>query len=428
MAIIEKVSSGTLFVKFTAIGLVALFASIIFLKYTNIAGAYTAIGLGAFIFSINLFSVLGYTRAVLLNPDVLAESDAPDLAYYLGFCLTVGALSATFITDTIISQFVSVNASQGAAAAAQSDLIKGSLVQFGVGLTATLIGLCAKVYLASKQSEDTLELEEFYRRFRMEIQSFQYEMQGVTTSYTQTLNNSMNHIKNAMDEVRDSFIELSEVAKNANMIISSKLSDEEIGQPISEFSESVKSFNKSAKGLANSGKDSMGAFKEISSSLSEVGRSLTEVDESAKNLIANTTQLSVSTQDLFDANQAVGKVQRDLANEVSGLASNLKTANTNTNSFSDSISNLSNDLVKSSQDITSFSSGFNTLANSFSTMSGQVANFDSALQKSSEDLNLNGNAGKAFSSEVQNLQAGISKLTSELGSLESKLKHLNQIN
>jgi len=259
----DKVGSGTLFVKYTSIGLIALFTSIVFLKSSNLAGVYTAIVLGAVIFLVNLFSVLGYTRAVLQKPNILAESDAPDLAYYLGFCLTVGALSATFITDTLLAQSAANSASQLLAAEAQSDLIKGSLVQFGVGLTATLIGLCAKVYLASRQSEGTLELEEFYRRFRLEIQGFQMEMQGATTSYTQTLNNNMLHIKSAMDEVRDSFIELSEVAKNANAIISLKLGDDSIGKPITEFSESVKSFNNSAKGLADSGKDSIATFKVI---------------------------------------------------------------------------------------------------------------------------------------------------------------------
>ena len=428
MAINGKVSSGTLFVKFATIGLVSLFASIIFLKSSHIAGDYTALVLGAVIFLVNLFSVLGYTRVVLHNPDILAESDSPDLAYYLGFCLTVGALSATFITDTILSQIMTAHSSQGIAAAAQSDLVKGSLVQFGVGLTATLIGLCAKVYLASKQSEGTLELEEFYRRFRNEIQGFQLEMQGVTTSYTQTLNNSMLHIKSAMDEIRDSFIELSEVAKNANLIISTKLGDDNIGRPITEFSESVKSFNNSAKGLADSGKDSMGAFKEITTSLSAVSKTMTDVDNSAKNLIADTTQLSISTQELVDANNSLGRSQKDMAGDASAFSSNLNFANSSTEALANSVMSLNQNIVKSNQDLSSFSSGFSSLANSFNSMSSQVSNFDNSLQKSTSNLNLSGEAGKSFIIEVQNLQNEIGRLTSELSGLESKLKRLNQLN
>jgi hypothetical protein len=194
MPINTRVGSGQLFVRFASVGLISLFASVIFLKSTSVAGPYSAITLGLLIFIINLVAVLGYTFAVLKSPQVLAESDAPDLAYYLGFCLTVGALSATFITDTLLSQFASINYVGKDAAAAQTDLIKGSLIQFGVGLTATLIGLCAKIYLSSKQSNDSLEPEELYRNFRVEINSFEKEMGFITDSYTRTVENSISRL------------------------------------------------------------------------------------------------------------------------------------------------------------------------------------------------------------------------------------------
>ena len=83
MSINTRVSSGQLFVRFVTVGLISLFASVIFLKSTSVAGPYAAVTLGLFIFIINLVAVLGYTFAVLKSPQVLAESDAPDLAYYL---------------------------------------------------------------------------------------------------------------------------------------------------------------------------------------------------------------------------------------------------------------------------------------------------------------------------------------------------------
>ena len=145
-------TSGIYFVRYLAFGLIALVLSIVGLKSTEIAGKFTVLFVAGSIFLINIAAVLGYTTAVLKNKALLIEADSPDLAYYLGFCLTVGALSATFITDTLVSQFATMEMNDRVAATFQSDLIKGSLVQFGTGLTATLIGLCAKIFLAAKQS------------------------------------------------------------------------------------------------------------------------------------------------------------------------------------------------------------------------------------------------------------------------------------
>ena len=158
MPLNTSVGSGQLFVRFVTIGLTALFLSIILLKFTKIFGDYNTLVLGLSIFVINLFAVLGYTLAVLRSPRVLVETDTPDLAYYLGFCLTVGALSATFIVDSLLNQSTLINYGDKGVAEQQSNLIKGSLVQFGFGLTATLIGLCAKIFLSSKQSNESLEL------------------------------------------------------------------------------------------------------------------------------------------------------------------------------------------------------------------------------------------------------------------------------
>ena len=126
MSINTRVESGHLFVRFVSVGLISLFVSVVFLKFTNIFGVYTTLILGLCIFIINLVAVLGYTLAVLKSPQVLAETDAPDLAYYLGFCLTVGALSATFIVDTLLSQFATINWNDKEVAQLQTDLIKGS--------------------------------------------------------------------------------------------------------------------------------------------------------------------------------------------------------------------------------------------------------------------------------------------------------------
>ena len=74
---------------------------------------------------------------VFLHDDILLEEEAADLAYYLGFCLTVASLAISFISDMSLATSSNGN----------SKLIRGSLAQFGAGLMATLIGLIAKIYI-----------------------------------------------------------------------------------------------------------------------------------------------------------------------------------------------------------------------------------------------------------------------------------------
>lgn len=407
-----RIRSGALFVKYASIGLVALFASVVFLKYSHIAGAYTAIALGGAIFLINLFAVLGYTFAVLKNPSVLAESDSPDLAYYLGFSLTVGALSATFITDTLISQFASLNTNATVAAGVQSDLIKGSLIQFGVGLTATLIGLCSKIFLASRQSVESTEPEELYRNFRNEIFSFQRGMEDVTTSYSQTVANSTRQLENAVAEACTAFENLSNTAKQSSAVIATNINQETIGKPVTDFLDSIRSFKDVSSDLSESGKQSAESFMRINTSLEALSASLKNADSIIVNLNANTAQLSDSTKSLLESNSAVKDDHQNLSSGMYAFATTLKSANSNAESFSSNIS--------------SSSQGLSALNNSVSGISSQLSTFDNLLQKTIGDFKLNADSGRSFSSDIDVLHSGIKKLISELNTLESKLSRMNR--
>ena len=87
-------SSGSLFVRFLVLGLSALTILIVGSKVLEFQSVViTAAG----IILATLLMVGMYTIAVLRDDELLLEQDTPDLAYYLGFSLTVGALALTFL-------------------------------------------------------------------------------------------------------------------------------------------------------------------------------------------------------------------------------------------------------------------------------------------------------------------------------------------
>jgi uncharacterized phage infection (PIP) family protein YhgE len=216
----------------------------------------------------------------------------------------------------------------------QSDLVKGSLIQFGVGLTATLIGLCAKIYLASKQSVESTEPEELYRNFRNEIYSFQHGMEEVTTSYSQTLANSTRQLENAVAEACSAFENLSSTAKQSSAVIATNINQETIGKPVTDFLDSIRSFKDVSSDLSESGKQSAESFGRINATLTALSISLKNADSIIANLNANTAQLSDSTKSLLESNSAVKDDHQNLSSGMYAFATTLKSANSNAESFS----------------------------------------------------------------------------------------------
>jgi hypothetical protein len=438
MTITTKLGSGNLFVRFASSGLIALFAVVIFIKTTNILGFYSEIVLGLSIFSINLFAILGYTHVVLKNPQILTESDSPDLAYYLGFCLTVGALSVTFITDTLISQYALIEGKDSAQL--QSNLIKGSLIQFGVGLTATLIGLCAKIYLASKQSNDSLEPEELYRNFRVEINSFEKEMRLITDSYSKTIEDSVLKIKNSVTETCNVFDQLHEVTSNSNKLIAKNISHDNISKPINEFIESISEITKVTKEFTSAGKESIEGFKNVSISIGAMKSIIETANTSIQSLQSSTIELSNSSKNLIDSNGSIKTINQNLATDLSSFSSTIKTANQNSTDFSTSLKLISEKVTQTSQELSDlrgkninfvqvlsdFSEKVTNLTNSLSQFGNQLSTLQNQLLKNNSDLKLNNESTQLFINDVQSFQNAVKKITSELSQLENKLNQINK--
>jgi hypothetical protein len=449
MSINTRVESGQLFVRFVSVGLISLFVSVIFLKFTSIFGAYTTLILGLCIFIINLVAVLGYTIAVLKSPQILAETDAPDLAYYLGFCLTVGALSATFIVDTMLNQFATINLDDKGVALLQTDLIKSSLVQFGVGLTATLIGLCAKIYLASKQSSESLEPEELYRNFRVEINTFEKEMRLITDSYTRTvedniskLNDSVSRFDASITSTFVSFDKLREVVNKSNELITSNISHDNISKPINDFIISISEITKITKEFVSVGNEANERFKDISSSMISMKSNIETTDVSLKSLQASTVWLSNSAQDLVESNNSIKSSNQSLSTDIAGFSSTIKLATQNAGDFLSGLRVAGEKITQTGQEFselnnktqlgvagfTQFSEKLNSLVTSLSQFGNQLTVLENLLTKNNSDLKLSNETSNTFISDVEKFQTVIKNITSDLIMFESKLNRINTSN
>lgn len=296
---INKNSSGALYVRYVTFGLVAIFCSIALLNLSKGFLGSTSIILGGSIFIINLFTVLGYTYAVLRDENLLAESDSPDLAYYLGFSLTVGALSATFIADTLIGQH--------ATAAAKSDLVKNSLLQFGIGLTATLIGLCAKIYLSSKQSFEQAEPEELLRTFRQELNSFQNEMRNSSSEFANILSESSRQLSDSVTKSMESFQLLNETIINTNNEIKNKIGSDNFANTIDTFAKSIGELSKTSIDFVQENNKSIVSITEVVATLNKL-QNITEtciskfeqVDKKYQEITISTTSLNQVTSSLVE--------------------------------------------------------------------------------------------------------------------------------
>lgn len=369
-----KKSSGALFVRYLTFGLIAIFASIAIIKSNNnLFGESSAITLGGIIFLINLITVLGYTYVVLSDENLMAETDTPDLAYYLGFSLTVGALSATFIIDTLVGQ--------QATAAEKSDLIKNSLLQFGIGLTATLIGLCGKIYLSSQQNFQQTEPEELLRTFRFQLKDYQNAIQESSQEFSDTLKTSTERLTESINSAMTSFVKLNETIISTNHNIADKLNSNNITNLISEFTESTN------KILSLSNKFSETNEKTINS-LSEVTKFMNALSASSSNV---STQLDL----LEKRSQLLNSSSLDMNNVTVGLIESKKMMTEHSSKVSSSLNDANNSIIK---------------------LNNSIGNTSDAFGKNFGDM-----------PELQNFKSSLNRAIIEIGRLESIINRINSM-
>ncbi len=457
-----KKTAGDIFVRFLISGLFALVLLIVGVKTYTTNGEFATLTLAGSIFLINLLVVAGYTLAVINNADMLKEEDAPDLAYYLGFSLTVASLAVSFISDVGLASD----------AAAKSNLVKGSLAQFGAGLLATLIGLISKILITSKQSLIATDPTQLYQEFRTEIRNFESEMEKIANTLSSSIKLACSSMEASAESAAASMEQLSEKLKVSSNTIAESLTVEKIANPIADFSGELLKLKDPAQQLraefsqvtASTGAVTKGfsgldvivaeltkklveevrassSLVETNNGLSEVGRSninlledqhdtLVEVNKQLTRLRNGTGKAAENYQLVADATvDVVGssvELQTDLKN-LSSLIQNVSTGISNlvsiTNNFGDSISNSSSSLELLSQQSTVVTSDLSQTAIAVSDVNSKinelpnsVANTINALDDLSGSMNETSINTKPL---VQSLQNITSPLESTAGSTKS---------
>ena len=238
-------SSGGIFVRYLILGFTLLTALILGSK---LFGNQSVVPIAIGIISSTLLMVSMYTLAILRDDELLLEQDSPDLAYYLGFSLTVAALSLTFLSDLMLSQ------TQGSAA--ENAIIKGQLInralsQFGAGLLATLFGLCAKIYITSKQSTLAQDPSAVANKFRHELSEFSKLIDLTSSDLSTSIRLGCEAINSASSQASLSIISLAEQITRSSEVLAVSFSAERLGNPVDAFIKEIEKITTPLSNLRN---------------------------------------------------------------------------------------------------------------------------------------------------------------------------------
>lgn len=265
-----KYSAGNIFVRFLTIGITILLILIIGVKYFVGHSNSAILSLAASIFIVNLLIVLGYTFAIIRNESLLIEEDAADLAYYLGFSLTVASLAFSFISDIGLDS----NAD------AKSTLVKGSLAQFGAGLLATLIGLSAKIIINSRQTHLASNPEVLYQKFRQEIKGFENSLTVMTGSMDSSIKSACLSINLSAEAAAASMEKLAERLKTSSDSISENLTVDKISTPIAAFANELLKLQSPANNFNTEMGTLIKSVSAITTSLASLNDTISQVKNS----------------------------------------------------------------------------------------------------------------------------------------------------
>ena len=323
----ENISPARFFLIYIALGMASLLAIIVISVYLRNLKYEVTWGLAVSILASNFLAVWGYSLAILRRQELLRDPEAPDLAYYLGFSLTVGALSFSFLADLGALQV----ANPLEQAVLRSGLVSGSLAQFGAGLLATLIGLSFKIYLTSQQQRSSTDPTEMYNQFRTEVGSFSSLLRNLSMELSSSINNAGSEIKRSGDLASSSMKEMSETLQRASQTIAVNITHERIAAPVERFIAELEGISAPLKSanevIVEFSKQTSGANLAIKTAAAEYLAASQVVRQSAISIDLFSKSISNLNPDLEELNLKLGEF---LASCYSGTSS-LKVLTENTN-------------------------------------------------------------------------------------------------
>jgi len=392
-------SSGSLFVRFSILGLLVLALLILGSKVLEIQ---SIVPIAAGIILSTLLMVGLYTLAVLRDDELLLEPDAPDLAYYLGFSLTVGALALTFLSDLMLAQ---MEGDVSQIAAAKGQLITRALSQFGAGLLATLFGLSAKIYLSSKQSNRVQDPTAVANKFRLELAEFRRLIEATSAELSSSIRDGCGTINNASSQAEKSIGSMAKHISDSSVVIAQCFNADKIGAPVAAF---VKEVEGIAAPLASL-REGVG---KLNSKIDQVRSSLEKYDSviitSAASIEAHTTKMLNAGNESDKLSQALVGLSKEshtlegsirsaaesigsIASPAAGLVSTFEATLNAMAALSEASSDLTDELKTTKRAAASQSEQFTRLSgssqtaevslNSLGTTAAEVSNSFSEGQK-----------------------------------------------
>jgi hypothetical protein len=350
-------TASDLFSRFIRLGITVLIFSIVLIKYFDVS--YIVLGIA--MFCTNATTIFGYLYSVKAQ-DVLDDPDAPDLAYYLGFILTICALASIFIAEAVLAKPYS--------GSDKSELIRHSLFQFGIGLTATMMGLWARIHLNALQHSDTSasDPKKIYRALGDQLRVFRQEISNLHThlgstisdltkqlktqicdlldemsksqknmsksakNYSETLENCTIELRNFIKGTSQSFGEVSNEFHQVSQTINGNLNsnNKAVNQSILGFSDLLNDFKGITHGFAEAEKSFIDSFKNITSAtenlvskFSSVGDGVHFANDHLETMKAN---MKLSSDALFVLQKEIGSLTSTLSSSKVALGSLAKTA------------------------------------------------------------------------------------------------------
>ena len=403
-------SSGSFFVRYLILGFTLLTALILGSK---LFGNQSVVPIAAGIILATLLMVSMYTFAVLRDDDLLSEQDTPDLAYYLGFSLTVAALSLTFLSDLMLSQ------TQGSAA--EIAIIKGQLInralsQFGAGLLATLFGLCAKIYLTSKQSNLAQDPSAVANKFRHELSEFSKLIDLSSNDLSTSIRLGCETINIATSHASISINSLAEQITRSSEVLALSFSAERLGSPVAAFIKEIETITTPLSNLRN-------GIGQLNSDVDRIRSSVDAFDTILK-LSNNSIEMHTSKlKEVTTESEAFSNILGDLNKETKSLKSSIKSTSSTLGDLAGPTAALVPIFIETSNavsNLSQISSGLvEVLKNSGKSTEKQIEQL-SLLTGSTQSVNsalisLDNSAGQLASS-FEGGQRLVANWTSELNS------------
>lgn len=410
-------TSGSLFVRFLVLGFILL-AILIVVTKTVPDIPVPAIAGGIILTAVSMVGM--YTLAVKRDKELLLEVDAPDLAYYLGFSMTVAALALTFLSDLMVIQSQSNDAQQ---AAQKSLLIERALSLFGAGLLATLFGLCAKIYLASMQATCAQDPTAVANKFRLELAEFSRLIDLTSNDLSSSIRNGCEAINSASAQAVQSINSMAEQIKQSSAVISSSFTAERIGSPVTAFLKEVEVITEPLANL----KDGLGRLNVGIEQISSSGEKYNAIMQASTNALgAHTTKvISASDESAKFSQSIVG-----LTKETDSFQASIRSAANSIDSIAAPSAALVPRLDATSTSLGVLTSRSNDLINSVSAVTQELVvqvehmtRINDAIQSavaSLTSLSINSaNIGSSFASGQQSIGQWASELESTRQALTS---------